>query len=261
MAVAQFGAADDAERYVDAHGTAGPTTRFFRSRIHLVSRMLVPLPGGDLLDVGCGPGMMVREILDSRPGDFRIIALDRSAVMVEACARRIADAADARALVGRIEALPFRDDRFDVVLAMGVLEYVDANVALAELARVARPGGTVVVTMLNPTSPYRFVEWHVFWHLLRVLGAVETVLGVPADRRHRPPEGGLRTYRRRRLHKLLVASGLLPVDTVYFDVTLLVPPLDRLVRRWTWTRRNPDRTISRGPLGRLGSAYLVASRK
>ncbi|GJF01198.1 hypothetical protein PSD17_01620 [Pseudonocardia sp. D17] len=83
---------------------------------------------------------MVREILDSRPDAFHITALDRSAAMVEACARRMKDAGNAQALVGRIESLPFQEHYFDVILAMGVLEYVDATVALTELARVARPG-------------------------------------------------------------------------------------------------------------------------
>ncbi|GJF01199.1 hypothetical protein PSD17_01630 [Pseudonocardia sp. D17] len=115
--------------------------------------------------------------------------------------------------------------------------------------------------MLNPASPYRFVEWHFFWPLLRVLGGIETALGVPPERRHKPPKTGIRAYRKRQLHTLLASAGLRPVDTVYFDVTALVPPLDRLLGRWAWTRKDPDKTISQGPLRWLGSGYLVVSRK
>jgi ubiquinone/menaquinone biosynthesis C-methylase UbiE len=251
-----------AEGYADLHNGTGAAARFFRSRIHLISETLSATQGGDLLDVGCGPGMMVRELLDSRPGEFRITALDRSPAMVEACAGRVADASNVRVLVGRIEAMPLPDASFDVVLAMGVLEYIDVSAALAEIARVTRPGGLVLVTMLNPVSPYRLVEWHVYWPLLRVLRAVETVLNVAPERRHGPEKTGIRAYRERTLRRRMAAAGLRPVDAVYFDVTPLVPPIDRVVQRWTrGQQKRPERTISRDWRKRLGTAYLLVGRK
>lgn len=260
VVAAQYNAPDAAAGYADSYEGSGPAARYFHSRINLISQTLASSPGGDLLDVGCGPGMMVRELLDSRPGDFRITALDRSPAMVEACA--LASANNVRALVGRVETMPFPDASFDVVLAMGVLEYTESTAALAEIARVARPDGLVLVTMLNPMSPYRFVEWHVFWPLLRVLRAVETLLNVPPDRRHGPVETGIRAYREQTLRGMMAAAGFRPVDAAYFDVTLLVPPIDRLVRRWArgWQKR-PERTISRGRRKWLGTAYLVVARK
>lgn len=257
---AQYHAPAAAAGYADSHEGSGPAARFFRSRINLISHTLASSPGGDLLDVGCGPGMMVRELLDSRPGDFRITVLDRSSAMVEASALRADN--NVRALVGRVEAMPLPDASFDVVLAMGVLEYTEATAALAEIARVARPDGLVLVTMLNPMSPYRFVEWHVYWPLLRVLRAVETVLNVPPDRRHGPVETGIRAYRERTLRGMMTAAGLRPVNAAYFDVTFLVPPIDRVVRRWArgWHKR-PERTISRGWRKWLGTAYMVVAHK
>ena len=51
--------------------------------------------------------------------------------------------------------MPFDDREFDVVLGMGVLEYTNAPAALADMARVSKPGALVLVTMLNPVSPYQ----------------------------------------------------------------------------------------------------------
>jgi SAM-dependent methyltransferase len=219
--------------------------------------------GGDLLDVGCGPGMMVRQLLDMRPGDFRITASDLSPAMVEATRQRVGDTDDVQVRVASIEDLPFPDESYDVVLAMGVLEYVDVARALGELARVARPGGLVLVTMLNPASPYRLFEWVVYWPALRVLGRLERLVGARAGRRHGANRSGIRAVPVWRLRRRLRAAGLVPQDTVYYDVTPLVPPLDTVVRRWTtqrW-RSRPERTVGRGARQRLGTAYLVAARR
>ncbi|MBV9250475.1 MAG: class I SAM-dependent methyltransferase [Acetobacteraceae bacterium] len=262
VVAAQYNAPGSAADYADSHEGSGPVARYFRSRMNLVAQTLASSPGGNLLDAGCGPGMIVRELLDSRPGDFRITALDRSPAMVEACALRAASASNVRALVGRVETMPFPDASFDVVLAMGVLEYTELTAALAEIARVTRPDGLVLVTMLNPMSPYRFVEWHVYWPLLRMLRALETLLNVPPGRRHGPAETGIRAYRERSLRGMMAAAGFRPVNAAYFDVTLLVPPIDRLVRRWArgWQKR-PEHTISRGWRKWLGTAYMVVAHK
>jgi len=53
-------------------------------------------------------------------------------------------------------ALPFADDQFDLIYSAEVLQCVaDLPALLAELARVARPGGRVVVSTLNRTSLFR----------------------------------------------------------------------------------------------------------
>lgn len=183
--------------------------------------------------------------------------------MVAACAARNDSLGQARMMVGRIEAMPFRSASFDVVLAMGVLEYVESmSAALAEVARVIRPGGLFLATMLNPASPYRFAEWHLYWPLLRVLRAAETAVNMPPARRHGPVETGIRAYRECALCKLLTAAGFEPRDIAGYDVNSLVPPIDSVARRWVrgWQKR-PERTISRGRLKCLGTAYMVVADK
>ncbi|MGW5716562.1 class I SAM-dependent methyltransferase [Amycolatopsis sp. NPDC003865] len=235
--------------YAEAYAGRGPTARYHRSRIHAVDQVLRGHPGGALLDVGCGPGMMVRHLRESRPAEFSVTGCDRSAAMVDAARRNAGQAADFT--VGDIEELPFLDGGFDIVLAMGVLEYVDVPLALREIARVLRPGGLAVVTMLNPHSPYRLVEWGLYWPARRVLGGIEDALHFP--RRHGARRTGIEAYSPRRLRHELWRAGLQPQDTLFYDVTALVPPLDRLIRR--------DAKTARGAAGLLGTGYLIAARR
>lgn len=259
---AQYCDAADAAGYADAYDGWGPSARYFQSRLHAVQEVLRACPGGDLLDAGCGPGMFVRQVLGTRPGDFRITACDQSQAMVDAAAATIKDTGDAELAVARIEDLPFPDGSFDVALAMGVLEYTDASCALRELARVVRPGGLVIVTMLNPLSPYRLFEWVVYWPMVRLLGRVERLLGVPMGRRHGARRSGIRAIPQARLRRLMHDAGLWTQEVVYYDLTPLLPPLDKVLRRWArqW-RDRPEKTVSRGARGWMGTAYLVAARR
>jgi ubiquinone/menaquinone biosynthesis C-methylase UbiE len=248
--------------YATAYQGWAPQARYFQSRLHVVDDVLRECPQGELLDVGCGPGMLVRHLLKTRPGNFRITACDDSPAMVEAVTAQVGHRGDVHTVVANIEDMPFPDASFDVVVATGVLEYVDARRAMREIARVVRPSHLVLVTMLNPLSPYRVFEWVVYWPATRVLGQVERVLGVPRHRRHGARRSGIRAVPQKRLCGVMRDAGLLPEDVVFYDITAWLPPLDQVIRRWTrrW-RSHPETTVSRGRSRRLGTAYLVVARR
>jgi SAM-dependent methyltransferase len=102
-------------------------------------------PGTDILDVGCGPGTITAD-LAGRVAPGQVVGVD-GADEVVALARAGADdrtLTNLRFAVGDVYALDFPDAAFDVVHAHQVLQHLaDPVAALAEMARVCRPGGLV----------------------------------------------------------------------------------------------------------------------
>jgi SAM-dependent methyltransferase len=100
---------------------------------------------GGVLEIGCGSGAMASGLLHRFP-EVRLTATDVDDAMVEAASRRLAGFAT-RADVRRADAtaLPFPDASFDGVVTFLMLHHViDWEGALAEIARVLRPGGVLV---------------------------------------------------------------------------------------------------------------------
>lgn len=101
--------------------------------------------GARVLEVGCGTGLVLSKIA-SVAG--HAVGVDLSRGMIEK--------ARARGLTvvrGSATALPFLDDSFDVVYSFKVLAHVPAiEAALAEIARVTRPGGIMLLEFYNPWS-------------------------------------------------------------------------------------------------------------
>jgi ubiquinone/menaquinone biosynthesis C-methylase UbiE len=107
-----------------------------------VLRHLPQQAGLRLLDVAIGDGVY----LDWLPRDWRVVGIDISPAQLAACRRRAGDRELPLAL-GEAEQLPFRDHRFDAVLSIGGFNYFnDPEGALREMARVVRPGGTIVIS-------------------------------------------------------------------------------------------------------------------
>ncbi len=215
-----------------------------------------------MLDAGCGPGVMTRALLTSSPASFRITVLDQSIAMTKYCVASTGDLGQVGPATGELEALPFLDSSFDVVLVLGSLEYANAGLAVREISRVVRPGGIVIVTMLNPMSPYRITEWFVYWPSLRILAMIERLLGRPLDRRHGARRTGIRGIPAGWLKRMLARVDLAPVDLVHFDVTPHLPPFDRLPALARRAERIPhDRTVTRGWRRWMGTGYLVVARR
>ena len=102
----------------------------------------------DVLEVGCGDGMIWRENLDRIPPGWKLTLTDFSPGMVETA--RAALGARAEYAVADVQELPFPDASFDAVIANHMLFHVpDRPRALAELARVLRPGGGFRATTIG----------------------------------------------------------------------------------------------------------------
>jgi len=105
-----------------------------------------------ILDVGCGAGMMAKEVANKR---YEILGMDYSYNMVKK-AKAICNVNtkfDINFLQGDIESLPFKDSVFDTVLCLGVITYLKSEQkALHEMSRILKPGGTMILSILNKFS-------------------------------------------------------------------------------------------------------------
>jgi ubiquinone/menaquinone biosynthesis C-methylase UbiE len=259
--LSQYDTPEAAATYASAVSSPLPSGRCQRSRLYLIQQMLAAHPGGDLLDAGCGPGIVTHTLLKTRPGAFRAVALDQSPAMVRYCADEPVVGGLVRPTVGQLEHLPYADDSFDIVLAIGSIEYADARASVAEIARVSRADGIVMISMLNPLSPYRVAEWFIYWPLMRGLGSVEALFGRTADRRHGARASGIRAFSARRLRRLVAQHGLEPVDLVHYDITPLVPPFDHWPTMVRATQTPLENTVNRGWRRCMGTAYILMARK
>ena len=109
-------------------------------------------PPGRGLDVGCGTGVLAARL--ARAG-WTMTGADPSAGMLDVLRAR---SPEVTAVQASGTALPFPDDAFDVVLSVATLHHIadadDVRRTLAEMVRVVRPGGRVLVWDHNPRNPY-----------------------------------------------------------------------------------------------------------
>ena len=110
--------------------------------------------GGRVLDVGCGGGFLWEHVAAALPDGLALTLSDLSPGMVDEAVERATATGRFAAVSGEpadARELPFDDDAFDVVVSTYALYHVpEPEVAVAQLARVMRPGGLVVIMTNGP---------------------------------------------------------------------------------------------------------------
>jgi ubiquinone/menaquinone biosynthesis C-methylase UbiE len=192
-----------------AGGDTG-TPRNLRKRLAWIERFAAPLAKRRVLDCGCGAGEYVRALL----------ARDADAWGVEFDEKKLAAGAAgdpelaARLSVGDLESLAFPDESFDLALLNEVLEHVpDDAAALAEVCRVLRPGGRLIV--LSPSRLYPFETHGVFWRgtARRVPHTVPGIPWIPLALGTRVFDYWARNYWPWELRALIETAGLRVIAT------------------------------------------------
>ena len=204
-----------------------------------------------MLDVGCGPGVMVEYALDH---DYEFVGLDISEEMIRECESRFDGQSGVGFVVGDVEDLEWEDATFDVVVAMGLVEYLhDDSMAIREMVRVLKPGGTLVVSFPNWWSPFRIWD--------RLLGRrMERVLDKLRRRTIRPPVSHTE-YVERKARNSLESSGLHVTDTVYYNFKLFLFPFNRLLPGVNVAVSRIAERFCRGKLRFLGTGFIVKAKK
>lgn len=122
----------------------------YRAMFNTLVDLLAPEPAARILDVGCGSGVLDRMLAHRLGHGARIDAVDLNPFFL----------AEAQALAGKqglgeniafrqgsATALPFPDATFDCIFSVTVLEECDADQAISEMVRVAKPGGRIGIVV------------------------------------------------------------------------------------------------------------------
>ena len=143
------------ERLAESYGDCGGMEEVNR-------RLLAPLVReweGRILDVGCGAGNLIEKYVD--PSRREVFTVDFSWNMISEAGKRLGGY-KGRGLYfvrGLAQALPFRRDSFDAALSVNTLHNMpsagDVRQAVAEMARVVRPRGLLMVEFRNAEHPER----------------------------------------------------------------------------------------------------------
>jgi ubiquinone/menaquinone biosynthesis C-methylase UbiE len=126
------------------------------------SRMVIELakvkPGDRVLDVGCGTGNLTLTAKSSAGAKGAVHGIDAAPEMIDVARKKAQRSAmDVTFEVGLIEKIPFPDATFDVVVSRLVIHHLPDDLkhqGFAEILRVLKPGGHLLVADFNPpTNP------------------------------------------------------------------------------------------------------------
>ncbi|MDD2272013.1 MAG: bifunctional demethylmenaquinone methyltransferase/2-methoxy-6-polyprenyl-1,4-benzoquinol methylase UbiE [Desulfuromonadaceae bacterium] len=141
-------------------------------------RLLKYREGSRILDVATGTGDVALEIALRTPASVKITGADFCKEMVDLGAIKVAASPYADRIdlkVAPCEDLPFANDTFDsITIAFGIRNVVDRRLGLAEMWRVLRPGGRMVVLEFSTPSSQLFRQLYYFYfrRLLPVVGGL-----------------------------------------------------------------------------------------
>lgn len=137
--------ADD-DVHEEFYASGNPLVSYLhRRRLQEIRRLVLEAGAPEVLEVGCGDGFIL-ELLASLPLT-RLTGIELSEKRVERARLR---APTAEVVSGDATQLPFEPHTFDITIASEVLEHIPrADLAVAEMKRVTRPGGLVIVTVPN----------------------------------------------------------------------------------------------------------------
>jgi SAM-dependent methyltransferase len=228
-----------------ARGEPSYVWRAGQERRFQMVRRWTGLAGRRVLDVGCGVGMYTAAFLRETPHVFGVEVERERALEAQEQAAGVTQALGER--------LPFPDAAFDVVYSHEVLEHVaDDRACAAEMVRVTRPGGHVLVFV--PNRLYVLETHGVFWRGRYHFGNVPLVNWLPTPLRNRLAPH-VRVYTTGGLRRLFAG---LPIHVVhhtqifpgYDNIVARAPALGRTLRAITYA-------LERTPLRVFGLSHLL----
>jgi len=212
-------------------------------------------PGGKVLDVGCGPGIMAMELV-KRDCDFW--GMDLSLEMLKQGNKIFGPNRKVHFFNGTAENLCFSNNAFDAVISMGVIEFVNNDeLAIKEMIRVLQPGGILIVAFISKYSPFRLWRDFVFYPPTYFIRRIYYKFA----KRPRKPHIKQRTYTEKSICKMLDQNHCRVTDIVYCNFNIFLPPLEHFFPRLCVSVSERLEHLCRGNLRWLGGGFIVKAKR
>jgi ubiquinone/menaquinone biosynthesis C-methylase UbiE len=229
-----------------------PTSHLFSTRLKRVFELTGNICDKKIIDVGCGPGMTAEGIL-AKGGKF--FGVDLSNEMLLECVQIFDSLGTLNLSLSNIKRLPFPKASFDVIICLGVLEYVpELDMVLQELYRILKKDGVLIVSMQNKLSPYRLWDRHVyrsdFVNQMR-----KRIWGSRSELLLERPNSF------QKFQNLLLNNHFTVKDYLYYNFNLWLRPLDRLFPKLSVFTSQRLEFLCRSKLGVLGTGFIVKAGK
>ena len=131
----------------------------------VLARAAARAGANQVLDIGCGDGNLIEDLLDLLPKDAQITAIDTCAAEIEIAKNRFAHEPRVRLDVGDARALPYEPFSFDCVLAHQFLNLVpDVGEVLEQIKRVLQPGGRLILIANRGWRADQTATWMLLHH-------------------------------------------------------------------------------------------------
>jgi SAM-dependent methyltransferase len=213
---------------------------------------------GKVLDVGCGPGVMVEDLTGL---GCEIYAVDAAPRMVEECYRRFGHLPQVHCSVGSATALNFTDESFDAVLCMGVIDRIPSyKLALKEMVRVVKANGSLIIAFPNLLSPYASWKNFIFYPAVGLMQKIYfRSIGCK-----RPPSllSSLAIlHTARGAISILSKYGVCIDRVVYYYYNPFLSPLDEIFPRYTLQAVYRLERLYAGSLKWLGAGFILKAEK
>ena len=259
-----------AAQYTAQYQAPTPAGYALRERQQRVLELVDRSEGKKLLDAGCGPAYIAPELFKL---GYDYWGIDAAPKMLEQYYKQSNGTGRAYLSVGDVTCIALPNNFFDALICIGVLDRVkDHDPALAELVRVVKPNGTIIIWFPNLISPYAFWKNFIFYpgvalirpFYFRLLGKPE-----PPSIYNRANGSGwgrmFASFAKLRIErstaKIMAGYGVAVTEVVYTNFNLFLSPLDEWFPKLAMKTTERLAKLRFGKLRWLGAGFIIKAKK